>query len=113
MRQVAGSEACEELLEIDILRGDSHDMMSDQGVYSSLLRAALEGKINAVIAVPNCRTRSMLRHRPLPSGRPRPVRAWDGEEFGLKDLDAQERQTSRKMTLFFGGPSSSSWWRGT
>ena len=91
MRQVAGSEACEELLEIDIQRGDSHDMMSDHGVYSSLLQAALEGKVNAVIAGPNCRTRSMLRHRPLPSGRPRPVRAWDGEEFGLKDLDAQER----------------------
>ena len=33
MRQVAGSEACEELLEIDILRGDSHDMMSDHGVF--------------------------------------------------------------------------------
>ena len=60
-------------------------------VYSSLLQAALEGKVNAVIAGPNCRTRSMLRHRPLPSGRPRQVRAWDGEEFGLKDLDAQER----------------------
>ena len=91
LKQVAGNAACDELLEVDILRGDSHDMLKDQGVYSSLLQAALEGKINAVIAGPNCRTRSMLRHRPLPGGRPRPVRAWNGEEFGLNDLDPQER----------------------
>ena len=29
--EVAGSEACKELLEVDILRGESHDMMNDDG----------------------------------------------------------------------------------
>ena len=91
LQQVAGSEACRELLEVDILRGESHDMLKDDGIYASLLQASLEGKINAVIAGPNCRTRSMLRHKPLPGGRPRPVRAWNGEEFGLKELDDYER----------------------
>lgn len=50
-------------MEVDILRSRDHDMLEDAGVYSGLLVAALENKIKAVITGPNCRTRSVLRHR--------------------------------------------------
>lgn len=65
------------LLEIDVLRGEGHDMLSNDGVYNGLLRTALEGKLNAVITSPNCRARSLLRHRPVPGdpNAPRPVRS--------------------------------------
>ena len=78
------------LLELDIKRDSSHDMLPDDGVYASLTRAALEGKVLAVLGGPNCRTRSVLRHIPK-EGAPRPVRAWGGEEYGLKDLTEEER----------------------
>ena len=66
LRKAGGEGAQEELLEVDLQRGHNHDMLKDQGVYSGLLNAALENKVKAVIAGPNCRTRSVLRHRPLP-----------------------------------------------
>ena len=90
LKQLGGS--VDTLVEVDILRGENHDMLSDQDVYSGLVRAALEGKINALVAGPNCRTRSLLRHIPIP-GRPdapRPVRRWGGEEFGVHDATEEE-----------------------
>ncbi len=74
-----------QLLEVDIERGPQHDMLLDKGVYSGLMRAAMEGKILAVVGGPNFRTRSVLHHRPIPSNpsAPRPVRRWGGEEYGI------------------------------
>ena len=82
------------LLEVDLERGEEHDMLSKKGPYRGLLRAALEGKLEAVVGAPNCRTRSLLRHRPVPGqpNAPRPVRSWeDGQEYGLKTMTEQER----------------------
>ncbi len=36
----------------------SHSMLKDDGVYSSLLRAALDNQLKGVVMGPNCRTRS-------------------------------------------------------
>ena len=33
------------LLELDLQRGEGHDLLHDKGAYSGLLRCALEGKI--------------------------------------------------------------------
>ena len=42
---------------------------------------------------PNCRTRSVLRHYKIEGQetRPRPLRAWGGQEFGLQDLSPEEQ----------------------
>ena len=80
------------LLELDVLRGESHDLLKDRGCYSGLLRSALEGKLKAIVGGPNCRTRSILRHRPI-KGRPdapRPIREWGGGEFGKEDITEAE-----------------------
>ena len=78
------------LLEFDVLRGEDHDVLAAP-LFSSLLRLAIDGGILAVVGGPNCRTRSVLRHYPIPGG-PRPVRAWQGEEFGKKDNNEQEQK---------------------
>lgn len=54
----------------------------------------MEGKINALVAGPNCRTRSLLRHIPVPGNpnAPRPVRRWGGEEFGIEDAMEEEQK---------------------
>lgn len=52
----------------------------------------MEGKIEAILAGPNCRSRSILRHVPVP-GRPdapRPIRAWGGGEFGMEGITEEE-----------------------
>ncbi|CAL1129507.1 unnamed protein product [Cladocopium goreaui] len=80
------------LLELDIQRGEGHDLLRDKGAYSGLLRCALEGKIKAIVRGPNCRSRSVLRHRPI-EGRPdapRPIREWGGGEYGKSDLTQAE-----------------------
>ena len=80
------------LLELDLQRGEGHDLLHDKGAYSGLLRCALEGKIKAIVGGPNCRSRSVLRHRPI-EGRPdapRPVREWGGGEYGKSDLTPAE-----------------------
>ena len=82
------------LLEIDLERSESHDMLAEKGPYRGLLRVALEGKLEAMIGGPNCRTRSLLRHRPVPGqpDAPRPVRSWEeGQEYGLKNMTEEER----------------------
>ena len=84
---------------MDILRdrdGEGHhDMMKKDGVYSTLLRAALDGKILGVITSPNCRSRSVLRHYPLPGGFPRPIRSWK-EPWGKSDLTQDEKKVVRE-----------------
>ena len=93
--QIGGG--ADSLLEVDIKRGENHDMLRDQGAYSGLIRAALEGKIKAVVAAPNCRTRSILRHIPIPGDPsvPRPIRRWTSEEFGISDITPQEQEMLR------------------
>ena len=78
LKQLGGS--MESLVEVDVLRSERHDMLSDHLVSSGLIRAALEGKIHALVAGSNCRTRSLLRHIPVPGNpnAPRPVRRWGG-----------------------------------
>ena len=83
-----------QLLEVDLERGQQHDMLLDKGVYGGLIRAAVEGKLLGVVGGPNCRTRSVLRHRPIPSDpeAPRPVRRWGGEEYGIREMTPEERK---------------------
>ena len=90
--QEAGGKT-ELLMEIDIKRSEEQDMTQDQP-YASLLRAALDNQINCLLAGPNCRTRSVLRHLPIsPTCHgPRPLRKWGGEEFGRRDLEEDERR---------------------
>ena len=82
-----------QLLEMDVVRGEDQDLLKPK-VYGGLMRAALEGRIKAVVGGPNCRTRSVLRHYPIEGNpqAPRPVRNWGGGEFGSKHLTHQERQ---------------------
>ena len=91
-KQSGGSE--KEMLEIDILRGEDHDFLADGGCYAGLLRAVLDSKVRAILGGPNCRTRSVLRHYPIPDQplAPRPVRAWGGEEYGKKGNTAEEQK---------------------
>lgn len=90
--QVYGQQ--HQLLEVDVERGSSHDMLRDKGVYSGLMRAAMEGKLLAVVGGPNCRTRSILRHRPIATNpaAPRPIRRWGGEEYGITDATLEEKK---------------------
>ena len=71
------------LLEVDVKKGQAYDMLADEGIYATLLRAALSGKILAILGGPNCRSRSVLRHRPIEGQpwAPRPVRCWEGGEL--------------------------------
>ena len=111
MQKHGGGEG--RLLEIDVLRGEGHDLLCDQGIYSGLLRCAVEGKLDALIGGPPCRTRSVLRHYDIPGQPdcPRPIRAWGGEEFGIKDATEEEKKKLqeddlvawRMMFLFHGG----------
>jgi hypothetical protein len=84
--QQQGSDP-EEIIEIDILRGKDHDVLSNDGVFGALLTACFQGKMKGLVGGPNCRTRSILRHFPIPGNpeAPRPIRRWGGEEFGIFD----------------------------
>ena len=90
--QAGGPEG--KMLEVDLKRGGDHDLLKAEGIYASLLRMALEGKILALIGGPNCRTRSVLRHYEIPGNpeAPRPVRRWGGEEFGIEGLSKLEEE---------------------
>ena len=81
------------LVELDEKRGSEHNMLYEQP-YGSLLRAALDDNIDGVIAGPNCRTRSVLRHLPVSMDHhgPRPLRSWGEGEFGRGDLNPQEQK---------------------
>ena len=56
-----------------------------------LLCAVMHDKVDAFIAGPNCRTRSVLWHYPKENA-PRPIRAWHGGEHGLSDLSPAEQR---------------------
>eukprot|EP00435_Cladocopium_sp_Y103_P016796 s584_g4.t1 len=84
----------EEILEVDLVKGKDHDVLSNDGVFGALLTASFQGKLKGIIGGPNCRTRSILRHFPVP-GRPmapRPIRRWGGEEFGIVDATEDEKK---------------------
>ena len=53
------------------------------------LCAIMHDKVDAYIAGPNCRTRSVLRHYPKENA-PRPIRAWNGADYDLSDLTPVE-----------------------
>ncbi|CAL1142931.1 unnamed protein product [Cladocopium goreaui] len=91
-KQCGGEERI--LLEVDVKRGSQHDMIPDDGIYASLITAAIQGKILGIAGGPNCRSRSVLRHYEIPGcdTAPRPVRAWKGEEYGKKDLSEKEKK---------------------
>ena len=78
------------VVEIEIMRDEHHDMLAMEP-YSSLLTAATEGRILAVIGGPNCRTWTVLRHRPKPGGG-RPIRGRSEPEcWGLPTNTASEQ----------------------
>lgn len=85
----------ENILELDILRDQRHDFLSNTGVYGGLLRAALDNRILAMLGGPNCRRRSVLRHRPIEGqvDYPKPVRSWEGDQvYGLHHLSQEDRK---------------------
>ena len=83
----------DDLFEVDIKNGEEFNMLLDQGVYSGLLRLAMNGLVRSWIGGPNCRTRSVLRHYPLDwPDAPKPVRSWNGFEHGNPDLTDKEKQ---------------------
>ena len=89
-KQKGGEER--ELLEVDIKRGPGHDMLLDRGPYAGLVRSVWEGKLLALLGGPNCRTRSVMRHKQVDWTTARPIRKWGGEEFGVKDASSDERR---------------------
>ena len=91
LKEQGGDEAL--MIEVDKKNGTEWNMLED-GMYEKLLRMALEDTIDGVICGPNCRTRSRLRHRPIPGNpdAPRPVRNWGGGEWGSPHITPEERQ---------------------
>ena len=87
--QEAGGDG-ELLYEIDIKNGEDYDMVKDD-LYQKLLRMVMDGWVDGIVCGPNCRTRSMLRHIPKP-GAPRPVRNWNGGEWGSSRNTSEEDQ---------------------
>ena len=84
-KEVGGID--KQVLELDILRSEDHDLR-DNRIYPSLLRLALDGNVHAVIGGPNCRTRSVLRSY---EGGPPQARAWgDGQEWGKHDASKED-----------------------
>ena len=77
------------IMEIDILRSETHDMRGGSQTYRGLLRAVMDGSVRAVLGGPNCRTRSVLRHY---APGPRPLREWNGGEYGIDDLTYEEQK---------------------
>jgi len=95
VKEAGGDESL--LLEVDVKNGKEWNMLGE-GVYEVLLRLALDDEIRGVVCGPNCRTRSILRHIPIPGDptAPRPVRDWGGEEWGKEDLSQDERRKVRE-----------------
>ena len=73
---------------MDVKRGPEHNMVGSSPVYASLLEAAVQGLLLAVVGGPNCRTRSVLRHY---APGPRPLRTWE-HPYGIPSMTAQERE---------------------
>ena len=85
------------VIEVDKKNGPEWDMLEDS-MYEKLLRMALDDNIDGVICGPNCRTRSRLRHRPIPGNpdAPRPVRDWQGGEWGSTHITEEEKKKVRE-----------------
>ena len=81
------------VLEIDLKHGSEHDMLGSSKAYSGVLRTALNGALWGIVGGPNCRSRSVLRHYP---GGPRPVRSWNGGEFGRSDATEAEMKLAEE-----------------
>jgi hypothetical protein len=82
------------MYEFDITHGKPEADLSPEGeAYPLLLRAALDGLVKGWIAGPPCRTRSVLRHLEVPGeAMPRPLRSWNGGEFGIEGLSNFEKE---------------------
>ena len=80
-------------MELDIKKGSHHDLSIDVGPYIALIRAALENKLNAIVGGPNCRSRSVLRNYKVPGQPdcPRPIRSWEGGEYGINGFTEAEK----------------------
>ena len=82
------------ILEVDIKHGQDSDMTGDSRIYKGLLRSAMDGSMWGLVGGPNCRSRSVLRHYP---GGPRPVREWNGGEFGRADATAAGTKLTQRF----------------
>ena len=82
------------LYEFDVLDKKMESDLSKGGrAYPLMLRLALEGQVKGWVGGPPCRTRSVLRHQEIPGlDLPRPLRSWEGEEFGRRDLSTFEKE---------------------
>eukprot|EP00971_Amphidinium_carterae_P244858 4861522-Amphidinium_carterae.2 len=91
------------LVEIDIVRGPLHDLLSNTTLAGELRRRAQSGQILAVLGGPNCRTWSRLRfHTPGPP----PLRTRDkGTDWdGLPNISMENRiklQEDNALLQFF------------
>jgi len=87
------------LLPIDIERNKRTQDMLAKEPYNSLCTAAEAGKLSQITGSPNCRTWSVLRLRPLSSGKGKPCRGRTEDTcWGLPDLQDPERKDDRIMT---------------
>ena len=78
------------LVELDNTRDKSQDMLADEP-YRSLMHAAQEGRIRAVLGGPNCRTWSIRLHIPKLGGG-KPLRGRSEQEcWGLTTLTPSEQ----------------------
>ena len=85
------------LLELDIERGSSHDIMNP-AVWRALEWAARRGKISGVIGGPPCRTYSLLRYK---SPGPAPVRSNDYPYGGWEGQSAADESLVIKDTALY------------
>ena len=83
-----------QILEIDNKRPGKaveHDMLGEEP-YGRLCRAAIQGKLRALLGGPNCRTWSIRRWFPKP-GAPQPVRGRHPDlTWGLPGIRQEEQQ---------------------
>ena len=67
------------LFPVDIERNKRTQNMLAREPFNSLCTAAEQGKLQQVAGAPNCRTWSVLRMRPMPSGKGKPCRGREEE----------------------------------
>ena len=90
------------ILPIDTLRDPKRHDMSDHNLYTHLLRKGQQGEILAIVGGPNCRTWSILLHKPNPDNSPgHPLRGrHEPECWGMRDLTPEEaHKTDMDSTL--------------
>ena len=80
------------VLSVDVLRDPKRHNMLQDGLYAHLLEKARNGDVIAIVGGPNCRTWSILLHKPLPDGTPgHPLRGRDEPHcWGMHDLTREE-----------------------